>query len=180
MSQGVLFVSLSVFDLVLQVSLTIFDIYTFNIFCYINLCLYVFSKHWESQSVLDTKGDVSRQRAMLLMPVFLSYQVLKLSEDNQYSKRLYQNSGGSVICCFHDQLPLSSCAAGHAGVLSSHGVHSSGHSTHIENVDDGGGDDDDSDRDEEAAAPCNLWQTIAITQHWLLILTSRQVLENDN
>jgi hypothetical protein len=25
-----------------------------------------------------------------------------------------------------------------------------------------------------------LWQTIAITQHWLLILTSRQVLENDN
>lgn len=59
-------------------------------------------------------------------------------------------------------------------------MHSSGHSTHIENVDDGGGDDDDSDRDEEAAAPCNLWQTIAITQHWLLILTSRQVLENDN
>lgn len=72
------------------------------------------------------------------------------------------------------------------GMLDSgHGVHSSGHSTHIENVDDDDGDaddgdDDDSDWDEGAAAPCNLWQTIAITQHRLLILTSQQVLENDN
>ena len=71
--------------------------------------------------------------------------------------------------CFHDQLPLSSCAAGRVGVLSGHGVHSSGHSTHIENAaaaaagggddsDDDDSDDDDSDRDGGATAPCNFGQ----------------------
>lgn len=55
----------------------------------------------------------------------------------------------------------------------------------MENVDDDGGggddsDDDDSDRGEGAASPCNLWQTMAITQHRLLIVTSRQEPENDN
>lgn len=80
---------------------------------------------------------------------------------------------------------MSSCAAGYVRALSGHGVHSSGHSTHMENVDDDGGggddsDDDDSDRGEGAASPCNLWQTMAITQHRLLIVTSRQEPENDN
>lgn len=91
------------------------------------------------------------------MFVFFSYQVLKLSEDNQYSKRLYQNSGGSVICCFYDQFFLLSCVVGYVGVFSSYGVYLSGYLIYIENVDDGGGDDDDSDRDEEVVVFCNLW-----------------------